>query len=103
VAIDVMGSPPMAPASPLRADVMAAVKKAAAVRAPGVGVAPQMSAGATDSVFYRAIGISSYGVSGLWMNPADDFAHGLDERVPKAAVAPAIEHWRTLLIELAGK
>ena len=103
VAIDVMGKPPMAPASPLRADVLAAVKKAVSVRGPGVTVSPQMSAGATDSVFYRAIGIPSYGVSGLWMNPADDFAHGLNERAPKAAVAPAIEHWHTLLRELAGK
>ena len=91
------------PASPLRDDVLAAVRKAVETRAPGAKITPQMSAGATDSVFYRAAGVASFGVSGLWMDPAQDYAHGLNERVPKAAVAPALEHWRVLLREVSKR
>jgi acetylornithine deacetylase/succinyl-diaminopimelate desuccinylase-like protein len=90
------------PASPLRRDVMAAVKKAVAATHPGVPVVPRMEAGATDGVYYRALGIPAYGVGGLFMRESDSFAHGLDERVPVAAIAPALAHWRRLLTELAG-
>ena len=71
-----------APASPLRADVLAAVTKAVHARYPGLPVAPGMSAGATDSMFFRALGIPAYGVAGVFMKSSDDFAHGLNERVP---------------------
>jgi acetylornithine deacetylase/succinyl-diaminopimelate desuccinylase-like protein len=89
-------------ASPLRADVMGAVAAALATRAPELKPVPGMSAGATDSVWWRALGIPSYGVDGLFMRAEDDFAHGLNERVPAAAIAPAITHWETLLRRLAG-
>jgi acetylornithine deacetylase/succinyl-diaminopimelate desuccinylase-like protein len=60
-----------------------------------------MDAGASDSVYYRALGIPSYGVSGLFMRGEDVFIHGLNERIPVAAIAPALVHWRTLITELA--
>lgn len=87
--------------SPLRADVMAAVTKAVHTTHPGVPIVPNMSAGATDSMHFRALGIPSYGVSGLFIKPTDDFTHGLDERVPVAAIDPALVHWDILLRELA--
>jgi acetylornithine deacetylase/succinyl-diaminopimelate desuccinylase-like protein len=89
------------PASPLRADVVAAVTKAVTTARPGVKVTPAMDAGASDSVYYRALGIPSYGTSGLFMKESDVFIHGLNERIPVAAIAPALVHWRTLLTELA--
>jgi acetylornithine deacetylase/succinyl-diaminopimelate desuccinylase-like protein len=89
------------PASPLRADVMAAVTKAVAAGHPGVVPVPAMDAGASDSVYYRALGIPSYGVSGLFMKGSDVFIHGLNERIPVAAIAPALVHWRVLITELA--
>lgn len=89
------------PASPLRPDVTAAVAKAVAAAHPGVVPTPAMDAGASDSVYYRALGIPSYGVSGLFMKESDAFAHGLNERIPVAAIAPALVHWRVLLTELA--
>ena len=88
--------------SPLDPVLMAAVRKAVDVQAPGLTIIPQMSAGATDSLFFRAEGIPSYGVSGLFMKPSDDYAHGLNERVPADSVPGALEHWHTLLTELAG-
>ncbi len=89
------------PASPLRADVVAAVTKAVAAAHPGVTPTPAMDAGASDSVYYRALGIPSYGVSGLFMKESDVFIHGLNERIPVAAIAPALVHWRVLITELA--
>ncbi len=92
---------PATPASPLTPEITDAVRKAVQQHFAGLEPTPDMSAGATDSVFYRAQGIPSYGVSGLFMRSADAFAHGLNERVPLAAIAPAVEHWRTLIREIA--
>lgn len=89
------------PASPMREDVLAAVRKAIDRRAPGLPVIPQMSAGATDSLHFRAQGIDSYGVSGLFLKPTDDFSHGLNERAPIASVDGALDHWHVLIKELS--
>jgi acetylornithine deacetylase/succinyl-diaminopimelate desuccinylase-like protein len=87
--------------SPLRADVMAAVTKAVHARYPGLTIVPSMSAGATDSMFFRALGIPAYGVAGLFMKASDDFAHGLNERAPVDAIDGALAHWEVLLKDLA--
>jgi acetylornithine deacetylase/succinyl-diaminopimelate desuccinylase-like protein len=89
------------PASPLRPDVMGAVGAAVAARHPGMKPVPSMSAGATDSVYYRAAGIPSYGVGSLFMKVADSFPHGLNERVPASAIAPGLAHWEVLIRQLA--
>lgn len=88
-------------ASPLRPDVMAAVKKAVHARAPGLPIIPSMSAGATDSYHFRIAGVPSYGVAGLFSKASDSFAHGLNERVPVDAIAPALAHWDSLLRDLS--
>ena len=93
---------PVTAASPLRPDVMAAVQAAVSARAPGLKATPGMSVGATDSVFWRAQGIPSYGVGGLFLRREDDFAHGLNERVPVDAIAPALRHWDIILRRLAS-
>jgi acetylornithine deacetylase/succinyl-diaminopimelate desuccinylase-like protein len=90
-----------APASPLRPDVLAAVTKAVQARYPGLPVVPSMSAGATDSMFFRALGVPAYGVSGAFMKASDDFAHGLNERVPVATLDGALFQWESILKDLA--
>jgi acetylornithine deacetylase/succinyl-diaminopimelate desuccinylase-like protein len=89
------------PASPLRPDIMAAVTRAVTAARKGVVPTPAMDAGASDSVYYRALGIPAYGVSGLFMKSDDVFMHGLNERIPLAAIGPALTHWSTLITELA--
>jgi acetylornithine deacetylase/succinyl-diaminopimelate desuccinylase-like protein len=89
------------PASPLRPDVMAAVTKAVHARFPGLAIVPVMSAGATDGMFFRAAGIPTYGVSGLFMKASDDFSHGLNERAPVDAIDGALAHWESILRDLA--
>ena len=88
-------------ASPLRPDVVAAVTKAVHARFPGLPIVPNMSAGATDGMFFRAFGVPTYGVSGLFMKSSDDFSHGLNERAPLAAIDGALAHWESILRDLA--
>lgn len=89
-------------ASPLRDDVVGAVRKALDRRYPDVAIVPEMSAGASDSLHFRSQGVDSYGVSGIFMKPSGMFAHGLNERTPEAAVDGALDHWHTILTTLAG-
>jgi acetylornithine deacetylase/succinyl-diaminopimelate desuccinylase-like protein len=97
----VIGKPVPSDASPLREDVMTALRKAIDLRAPGLPIVPAMSAGATDSLYFRNVGVPSYGVSGLFMHPKDNYAHGLDERVPLDSIDGALLQWRSLLTDLA--
>jgi carboxypeptidase PM20D1 len=99
----VLGNPTASDASPLSPMIMAAMKKAVAVNQPGVEIVPNMSAGASDSLYFRAVGIPSYGVSGAFMKPSDDFAHGLNERSPVAAIPGALRQWHSLLTTLASQ
>lgn len=101
VAVAVVDEPFSSDASPLREDVQRAVRKAVDANFPGLPVVPEMSNGATDSQYFRAAGIPSYGASGLYMRDEDGYAHGLDERVPVSAVPRGLKHWHTLLTELA--
>jgi acetylornithine deacetylase/succinyl-diaminopimelate desuccinylase-like protein len=93
-----------APPSPLRADVVAAYTKAVHALHPGAPVFAEMSTGATDGSYFRAVGVPIYGVGGSWGVVPDDIrAHGRDERLPVKALDDGMEHWRIMLTELAGK
>lgn len=48
---------------------------------PGVPVIPTQSAGATDATYLSKIGIPTYGIPGLWNDPATSGTHGLNERI----------------------
>jgi acetylornithine deacetylase/succinyl-diaminopimelate desuccinylase-like protein len=89
------------PASPLRKDVMDAVTAAVHQRYPSVTVVPGMSAGASDSMYFRNAGIPSYGVNAAFTKPDDTFAHGLNERLPASELAAGLDFWHTLLTRLA--
>ena len=94
------GEPMASDASPLRPDVVRAMRDAVARRFPGVQVVPVMSAGATDSLYFRALGIPSYGVSSLMMRNSDSFAHGLNERVTTAHIDSSLTYWHDLVTAL---
>ena len=98
--VKVLDDPTASDASPLRPDVVKAVEKAVAARYPGLPVTPSMSAGATDSLHFRAEGVPSYGVSSLFSRAEDSFAHGLNERVKVDGIGPSLEHWRSILQDL---
>jgi acetylornithine deacetylase/succinyl-diaminopimelate desuccinylase-like protein len=90
-------------ASPLRPDVMAAVKAAVQAIHPGVSVAPTMIAAATDGVFYRSAGIPTYGVGEVFIKDSDVFIHGLNERLPVAALDNGLIYYDVLIRKIAGR
>ena len=69
---------------------------------PGVPVVPVQESGATDGLYFRAAGIPTYGVSGVFIKDSDSFAHGLDERVPVQSFYDELEHWKTIIEAIAG-
>lgn len=70
------------PPSEMRPEVMGAVEKLTKEMFGDIPVVPTMSTGATDSRYFRALGIPAFGVSGLFADPTVDArAHGRDERV----------------------
>jgi acetylornithine deacetylase/succinyl-diaminopimelate desuccinylase-like protein len=72
--------PPTAP-SPLTGEIMDPVRAVTTKMFGDIPVIPFMSTGATDGKYLRAVGIPTYGVSGLFTDPGDNRAHGRDERV----------------------
>jgi acetylornithine deacetylase/succinyl-diaminopimelate desuccinylase-like protein len=103
VEVTQLGPSNFSDASPLRADVMQAVTRTVHARYPGIVITPYMSAGATDGIFFRAAGIPTYGVSGVFMRGSDVYAHGLNERVPSDGFYAGLTHWRGLINELAAR
>ncbi len=70
------------PAPPLTPFIMGPIEKLTKEMFSGAPVVPTMAAGATDGRFLTPIGIPTYGVSGIFADPATTNAHGLNERVP---------------------
>ena len=91
------------PISRLRPDVVAAVEKAVHARYPDVKVIAYMESGGTDGMHFRKAGIPTWAVSGLFMNPDEMYAHGLNERLPIKAFYDGLDHWSIILRELAGQ
>lgn len=102
VEITTVGHPTASDASPLRADVMAAVAKAVHASHPGVALVPSQDSGASDGLYFRAAGIPTYGVGGMFMKDSDSFAHGLNERVPVQGFYDGLEHWYVLMKAVAS-
>lgn len=87
---------------PMRSDLTRAVRLAVDKLHPGAVISPYMSVGAGDSMHFKAAGIPSYSISGVWANPDDTFMHGLNEKFPVAAIDPAVKYWQDVLQELLG-
>ncbi|HEY6128715.1 MAG TPA: M20/M25/M40 family metallo-hydrolase [Candidatus Acidoferrum sp.] len=82
VALKLLGQPEQGPASPLRADVVAAATQVTSKLWPGVAVVPNMVMGATDGRMLRIAGIPTYGIQGIFIDRDDVRFHGRDERIP---------------------
>ena len=88
-------------ASRIRPDLVEAITKAIHIGYPGVPVFPTMSAGASDSMWFRSEHVPSYGVSPLFIKDSDRFSHGLNERIPVADVRPSMAYMLSMLTELS--
>jgi acetylornithine deacetylase/succinyl-diaminopimelate desuccinylase-like protein len=94
---------PSAPAPPAAVDpaLLALVEEITEAMWPGVPVVPTMSAGATDSRYFRSAGIPAFGVSGLFHDLDDVRAHGRDERLAVASFYEGLEFLARLVAALA--
>jgi len=96
-------APVESPISELREDVRAAVSEAVHARYPGIRMLAYMESGGTDGMHFRRAGIPTWAVSGIFMNPDEMFAHGLNERVPIETFYGALDHWSIILRDLASE
>lgn len=97
-----LGEPTESPISELREDVSAAVSNAVHSRYPDVQIVTYMESGGTDGMHFRRAGIPTWAVSGVFMDPDEMYAHGLNERVPIDTFYGALDHWSMILRQLAG-
>ena len=67
---------------------------------PGVPIIPAQISGATDSMFFRALGVPSYGASASFIKDSDEFAHGLNERIAISNIRPGIVYYTAIVTDL---
>ncbi len=72
---------PTAPVPPLGEDILKPVRDVGQAIWPGVPLIPVMAIGATDGRFLNAVGIPTYGLSGIFSGPDGSGAHGLNEHI----------------------
>jgi acetylornithine deacetylase/succinyl-diaminopimelate desuccinylase-like protein len=90
-----------APASPMRPDFVNAVEKAMHLANQGLAIFPSQASGASDSMWYRALGVPSYGASPTFSKDSEDCSHGLNERVPLSNIAPGLTYYVILFTDLS--
>jgi acetylornithine deacetylase/succinyl-diaminopimelate desuccinylase-like protein len=91
IVVSVMTPATPAPDSPPAPAILAMVEAVTRSMWPGVVVLPEMSPGATDSIYTRSLGLPSYGIDGMFDDLDDGRAHGRDERIGVAAFAEELE------------
>ncbi|HVU53334.1 MAG TPA: M20/M25/M40 family metallo-hydrolase [Polyangia bacterium] len=91
------------PPSPLPADLLTTVERAAAAVWPGTPVVPILMTGASDGRILRAGGIPCYGLTGLFVDIDDVRAHGRDERLLVRSFIEAHEFLWRLVTSLAAR
>ncbi|HUQ52706.1 MAG TPA: M20/M25/M40 family metallo-hydrolase [Gammaproteobacteria bacterium] len=90
-------------ASPLRAEFVEAFEKSITAAWGKVPVYPTQASDASDSMWYRAAGVPSYGASATFIKESDDFMHGLNERIPLLNVRPGVTYYLSVLTELSSR
>lgn len=101
---DVTGDTSIAsPASPMRPEFVSAFEKAVTKAWGQVPVFPAQSSGASDSMWYRAKGVPSYGAAASFSKESDEASHGLNERIALSNLRPGIVYYLTVLTELASR
>lgn len=92
-----------AEASPYDKRFVDAATKAVHAAFGNVPIIASQASGASDSMWYRAFGVPSYGASGTFTRDSDDYSHGLNERVLIGNIGQSIDYYHVLLTELASQ
>ncbi|RYY05115.1 MAG: peptidase M20, partial [Alphaproteobacteria bacterium] len=69
---------------------------------PGLPILPLMSTGATDGIFFEAIGIPVYGAPGVFIDKDMGGIHGLNERIRVASLYDGRDYLFDLVKAFAG-
>ncbi len=94
---------PIAKQPPLDPRIIGPMEHLAAKHFPGVPVIPTMSTGATDGLYFSAVGIPVYGIPGLWRDPDGNGTHGLNERIGVRALYDGRDYIFDLVRLLSSK
>ena len=89
--------PPPAPA------VFAPLEKVVHEIWPGIPIVPNMTTGASDSVYTNGAGIPSYGISGVTVDRTNLRAHGQNERLPEDAFYRGVDFFYRYLKALTAE
>jgi len=82
IKVTTVGVPsPVSPPPSLSKSIMGPVEKVSAKLWPGVPVVPVMATGATDGRFLNAVGVPTYGLTGMFGEMSGNGAHGLNEKM----------------------
>lgn len=80
--VEVLLSSPPVPDSPVTGPLFDSLRRVMTASSPGSAAGPMVTSGTTDSRFFRARGIPTYGVMPFKVNYYDaDSVHGSDERI----------------------
>jgi len=93
---------PTAVPTPLDPKVIGPAEKVAAKHFPGMKLVPLMSTGATDGIFFQAIGIPVYGAPGMFIERDKSGTHGLNERIPVKSLYDGRDYLYDLVRAYAG-
>ncbi|CAA9425545.1 MAG: Acetylornithine deacetylase/Succinyl-diaminopimelate desuccinylase and related deacylases [uncultured Pyrinomonadaceae bacterium] len=103
ISITFIKEPKPSQPSPLTSEVMRPIEEITRALWKDVPVVPIMGTGATDSLYFRQVGIPMYGVSGIFSDIDDNRAHGRDERLGVREFYDGQEFLDKLVKSLAGQ
>jgi acetylornithine deacetylase/succinyl-diaminopimelate desuccinylase-like protein len=103
VALTIDGTPRAGTPSPMRDDLLNAVKSLTTSMWPGVHAVPLMVMGGTDGMYLRPAGIPTYGVQGFFYDRGDIRFHGRDERLKVQSFYEGQTFLYALVKRLAGE
>jgi acetylornithine deacetylase/succinyl-diaminopimelate desuccinylase-like protein len=90
-------------ADPVIPELLSAVTDLTKQMFGNIPVIPVMSTGATDGRFLRAVGIPTYGVSGIFSVPGETNSHGRDEKLRTKSFYDGLAFLDALVRRVAGR
>jgi len=93
----------LSPPSPLSPEILGVIQQAKEKVWPGLPVVAEMETGATDGLFFRQLGIPTYGITGTAVDLDDVRAHGKDERMSVQDFYDALEFEYQLIKAVASR
>jgi len=91
------------PPPPLTPEVMDAIQQAKEKIWPGLPIVPVLETGATDGLYFRQLGIPTYGITGTAEDLEDIRMHGKDERMGVKDFYNGLEFEYQLIRAIASK